>query len=137
MTGTTNHTLTADLMDDTLEAIKAVGRNNHRFNNMLWVLSWTLCDALKLAKKYGSTSRLPVLDKNGMIHGIPVEVTSQLTDRSGFFGNFMESAICLWEDLRLELDTSTLLHQGITRIFAFMSLDFNALRPSAFVNLLA
>lgn len=136
ITGTNSLTLTADLMDNTIEAIKMVGKNNHRFNNMLWVLSWTLCDAMKLAKKYGATSRLPVLGKDGRIHTMPVEVTSQLTDKSGFFGNFMESAICLWDDLRLEVDTKTLLHQGITRIFAFMSLDFNALRPSAFTNLL-
>ena len=132
ITGVNTVTLAANLMKNSIDAMGAVGKNNHRFNNMKWMLSWELCDKFKVAKKYGNTSRLPVLDEDGMINGIPVEVTSQIPGSAGFLGNWIEAALCLWEDLKLELDTKTLLHQGITRVFGYMTLDVNALRPSAF-----
>ena len=116
---------------DHFKAQAAIGRNNHPMNNLLWIIGWELCEAFKMAKKH-SNSRLRVLEEDGLINGIPVEVTSQLAGKTGFLGNWVEAALCLWQDLEILLDTETLLHQGITRIFGFMHLDFNALRPNGF-----
>ena len=132
LAGINTITPTADLMDTALNAQVAVGKANHAFNNMKWILSWALCDKFKIAKKYGNTSRKAVLGEDGTINDIPVEVSSQLPGESGFLGNWVEAALCVWEDLKLEMDTKTMLDQGITRIFGFMTLDFNGLRPSAF-----
>ena len=53
----------------------------------------------------------------------------------GYLGNWMESAITLWQDLEIQIDPYTLLHQGIDRIVGTLTMDFNVLRPKAFCRL--
>ena len=128
------------LYKQTVRARRLIEERNIETANLKWLASWYFPTPCKTNKKYGTHSRKPVMDKDGMIDGVPVEVSSQIPGTTGnlveaYLANWMESAITIWQDLELEVDPYTLLHEGINRVVAVCMMDFNVLRPKAFCRL--
>lgn len=122
-----------------INARRLIAETNIPSNNLKWIASWFFPQELKTQKRFPQQGR-PVMDENGMVAGAPTEVTSQVTGTSsvlmeGYLGNWSESVITLWQDLEIEIDPYTRLHQGIDRIIANCVMDFNVLRPKAFCRL--
>lgn len=130
----------SQLYSQIVRARRLIEERNISTANLKWLASWYFPTPCKTNKKYGTHSRTPIMDRDGMIDGVPVEVSSQIKGTSGelvegFLGNWMESAITIWQDLELEVDPYTLLHQGINRVVAVCMMDFNILRSKAFCRL--
>ena len=122
-----------------VEAFAMIGVQNIPTNNLKWLASWYWPTEMKLQKRLGEQTRRPIMGADGKVVGADTEVSSQITGTSAvlpeaYLGNWMESAITLWQDLELEVDPYTLLHQGIDRIVANLTMDFNTLRPKAFTR---
>ena len=88
----------------------------------------------------GEYSRVPILDADGTIDGVPIEVTSQVVGTNaqpaeGFMADWLEAALVLWQDLEIELDRTSKLDQGIIQFVAWLVLDFNVLRTTSFGRL--
>ena len=119
-----------------IQARRAIAQRNIPTANLKWIMSWYFPNEFKTIKRLGAQTRRPIMGEDGMVAGAPVEVTSQITNQAeAILGNWSESAIALWQDLEIEVDTSSLLHQGMNRLVAFLTMDFNLLRPGAFVRL--
>ena len=123
----------SDLETNVLQAQAAIGRSNHPLNNLKWIISWELSEKLKQAHKLGQYADMPLLDEATMtMHGIPSRNNEPTHGTVGFLGDWMDAALCIWDDLMIEADDKTLLHQGIIRYVASMVLDMNGLRPKSF-----
>lgn len=123
-----------------VNARRLIAERNIATNNLKWLASWYFPTEMKINKRLGSQTRRPIMGPDGRVVGVPVEVTSQIPGTNtelleGYLGNWMESAITLWQDLEIEIDPYTLLHQGIDRIVASLQMDFNVLRPKAFCKI--
>ena len=130
----------SDVYDTVLECMKRVGEANIPMNNIKWLASWFFPVQMKTHKKLPGNNRKPIMGPDGKVEGIDVEVTSQIQGTNsqraeGFYGNWSESVITLWQDLEIEPDPYTLLHQGIIRLVATVIMDFKVLRPKAFARL--
>ena len=123
-----------NIYDKILDAQVALGLNNVPTRNVKFITSRRFVHDARRAQKLGLYSEVPVVDREtGQIDGIDVEVTSQITGTTGFLADWMEGAITLWQDLEIESDPYTLLHQSIIRLVATLILDIGLLRPYAFV----
>ena len=123
-----------------VNAFRLIGERNITTNNLKWLTSWYFPTEMITRKKIGAQSQSRIMGDDGRVVGVPVEVTSQIPGTTaqpleGYLGNWMESAITLWQDLEIQIDPYTLLHQGIDRIVANCVMDFNVLRPKAFCRL--
>ena len=117
-----------------------IGVNNIPSRNLKWFTSWRFCHDGKRAQKMNDYSHLPVIDKDGTIDGVPVEVSSQIVGTNtqkaeGFMADWMEAALVLWQDLEIEIDPYSLLDKNQVRFIGQMLCDFNVLRPKAFGRL--
>ena len=114
-----------------------IGVNNIPTRNLKWFGSWRFAHDCKRAQKMHDYSEMPVIGKDGMIDGVPVEVTSQIVGttalkQEAFMADWNEAALVLWQDLEIEVDPYTLLDTNQVRFVGQMLLDFNVLRPGAF-----
>ena len=126
----------ANVYKNILTLISDVGVNNIPTRNLKWFSSWRFAHDCKRAQQLNDHSEKRVL-MNGMIDGIPVEVSSQIVGTTGvkaeaFLADWNEAALVLWQDLELEIDPYTLLDTNQVRFVGQMLLDFNVLRPGAF-----
>ena len=127
----------ANVYQKVLELWSDIGVNNVPTRNLKWFGSWRFAHDCKRAQKMNDYSEKPVLSKDGMIDGVPVEVSSQIVgttsvSQEAFLADWDEAALVLWEDLEIEVDPYTKLHQNQIRIVGCMLCDFNVLRPGAF-----
>ena len=130
----------SDVYGTVLECMKLVGEANIPMNNIKWLASWFFPVQMKRNKMLPGNSRKPIMGKDGKIEMIDVEVTSQIQGTNankaeGYYGNYSECVATLWQDLEIEPDPYTLLHQGLIRLIATVIMDFNVLRPKAFARL--
>ena len=131
----------SDVYQTVVRARRLIAERNIPTNNIKWITSWYLPTEMMINKRLGSQTRRPIMGNDKMLVGAPVEVTSQIPAAGsaqlveGYLGNWMESALTLWQDLEIEVDPYTLLHQGINRLVACLTMDFKPLRPTAFVRL--
>ena len=130
----------SNLYDTVLECQKLIGVRNIPMTNLKWLASWYFPNPMKTTKRLGAQSRRPIMGKDGKLNGLDVEITSQIPGitanlAEGYLGNWMEAAICLWQDLEIEVDQYTRLHEGLDRVIATLAMDMQALRPKAFSRL--
>ena len=123
-----------------VNARRLIEERNITTNNLKWLTSWYFPTEMMINKRLGAQTRRKIITDDGRVVGVPVEVTSQIPGTTavpleGYLGNWMESAITLWQDLEIQIDPYTLLHQGIDRIVGTLTMDFNVLRPKAFCRL--
>ena len=126
--------------EQVVNAFALIGERNIPTNNLKWLASWYFPNEMRTLKRLGAQTRKPIMGPDGTVVGVPVEVTSQIPGTASelteaYLGNWMESALTLWQDLEIEIDPHTLLHQGIDRIIGCLVMDFNVLRPKAFTRL--
>lgn len=140
-TGITSTTWAATkIHEKVLETMAAIGVSNVPTRNLKWFGSWRFAHDCKRAQKLNSYSEKRVLDADGTIEGVPVEVSSQIVGTAsqtaeGFLADWTEAALVLWQDLDVVIDPYSKLDQGIIRFVATLVCDFNVLRPEAFGRL--
>ena len=131
-----------EIYDKILDTWADIGVNNIPSRNLKWFGSWRFAHDCKRATKlndYASDMQM-VLGKDGTIDGVPVEVSSQIVGTNsqsaeGFMADWLEAGLVLWQDLEIEQDPYSRLHEGIIRFVATLVCDFNVLRPKAFGRL--
>ena len=126
----------ANVYQKVLQLWSDIGVNNVPTRNLKWFGSWRFAHDCKRAQKLNDYSEKPVL-MDGMIDSVPVEVSSQIVgttavSQEAFLADWNEAALTLWQDLEIEVDPYTKLHQNTVRLVGCMLLDFNVLRPAAF-----
>ena len=132
----------AAIYEKTLEARAQIGVANIPSRNLKWIGSYRFAHDCKRATKLNTyaSDMQRVLGKDGMIDGVPVEVTSQLVGTTsqkaeGFLADWMDGALVFWQDLEVDVDPYSRLHEGIIRFVSTLICDFNVTRPKAFGRL--
>ena len=131
-----------EIYDKVLETWATIGVNNIPSRNLKWFGSWRFAHDCKRALKlntYASDMQRVLMD--GTIDGVPVEVSSQIVGTNsqsaeGFMADWLEAGLTLWQDLEIEQDPYSRLHEGIIRFVATLVCDFQrAYGPKAFGRL--
>ena len=122
---------------DILDFMAEVGVQNVPLSNTKFLASWRWAHDMKVAQKLNKFSGKTVLEKDGTVEGVPVEVSSQIVGTNtqiaeAFYADYSDSALVVWQDLEIMIDPYTLADRGIVRFISNLIVDFNITRPAAF-----
>lgn len=73
-----------------------------------------------------------IISPEGKMAGDLVYSTNQIADGHIFYGDFSEILVADWGVVDLTVDASTLAHQALVRVIAFMLTDIGVRHPGAF-----